>query len=134
MFAKPPVGSAVVVTTETPSYYIYRTSENDAREYQGRVIKSEHYDAPNTFRMSGDSRTPIRVISLHRVTKLTIDGKAKASTDPAIQEKTVVVKGSKGNEYVVTVHANGTGSCTCPAAVYRRMQCKHIKEVLSKNC
>lgn len=128
MFAKPQVGSTISVTTKYKDYYIYRTSDWRLNTYEGKVLASERYDGPNTFRMTGDARHPVRVISLHVVENLSVGGKMGVRQgDP--NEKTVVVKGSKGNEYVVTINANGSGSCTCPAHVYRRMQCKHIKEV-----
>jgi hypothetical protein len=39
--------------------------------------------------------------------------------------------GSTGTMYTVT-HDNGEWACSCPHWIYRRGECKHIKEVKSR--
>ena len=54
----------------------------------------------------------------------TIDGK----TVTKVESKTItkVIKGSKGNEYIVT-GSNGKWTCTCPGFQFRH-SCKHTSE------
>jgi hypothetical protein len=44
------------------------------------------------------------------------------------------VKSSKepNKEYTITLHDNGTWTCTCPHFTYRRTECRHIKECKTK--
>lgn len=39
------------------------------------------------------------------------------------------VKGSKGNEYTVSLAADGSWGCSCPVWKFRRERCKHIAQV-----
>ena len=49
----------------------------------------------------------------------------------AKEVKTVVVQGSKNNQYTVTLDdAEYPTSCTCPAQRYRHMTCKHMRGVI----
>jgi hypothetical protein len=47
---------------------------------------------------------------------------------PTSEKKTYKVAGSKGNSYKV-INDGGTWTCNCPAASFRRGDCKHIKEI-----
>ena len=46
----------------------------------------------------------------------------------AVTAQQWTVPGSKGASYTVT-NDSGTWSCTCPAAVYRKGECKHIVQI-----
>lgn len=46
--------------------------------------------------------------------------------------KSWTVQGSTGNSYTVSMR-EGEYSCTCPAAMYRHKECKHILEIKKAN-
>ena len=49
-----------------------------------------------------------------------------------LSEKTYKVKGSKGNQYIIS-NKNGKWHCTCPSFMFHRhSDCKHIAEVKLK--
>lgn len=55
--------------------------------------------------------------------------KPEITAKPRPQSKSTVVKGSKGNEYIVTFNpVNKVISCTCPGYQFRK-KCKHQKEL-----
>lgn len=136
MFAKPPVGEIVKVTTDWSDYFepFCETVRilNSTHTHNGEVLPSEDHDDPETFRLTtGRTEYPEAVISLHRIKTLEI-GPDSVSADamevegPQKQKETWTVDGSKGNKYVVT--RNGTNwGCTCPGYGFRR-SCRHIKE------
>ena len=43
------------------------------------------------------------------------------------------IQGSKGDTYTVKINDEGEYTCSCPASMYRKMECKHIQQVRSKN-
>jgi len=129
MFTKPEVGSVISVTAEFSNYVIGR--DRNICTYSGvKVLKSEMWDQPNSFRIAtGNKKFPIAVLAMKYITHLNGD-KIKQGTTPLQETRTVIVKGSKGNEYVVTIEGN-TGSCTCPGFTFHRGRCKHVTGVLS---
>lgn len=136
MFAKPATGELVKVTTDWSDYFksFDKTMQilNNTHVHIGEVLPSEHYDDPETFRLTtGKSYFPVAVISLYNVISLEIGTEGISADsmevkDPQEQKKTWIVEGSKSNKYVVT--RDGTSwSCTCPGYGFRR-NCRHIKE------
>ncbi len=127
---QPKVGSKVQVITHNHSA-VDRNLFPDTpttNHYAGIVLQSEKDDDVNTFRLTGDDTFPIRVIALRNV--VSVDGLEVYMGSIQRQEHIVTVEGSKGDEYVVTIGANGKNTCTCPAFSYRKMVCKHITNVL----
>lgn len=122
---KPEVGAQVEVTTKWKSTYLFAKSPWEYRTITGTVLKSNYWDAPNTFKvLTGHPIHPEPVISLAHVEKINyIKGKPGKSYDN--KSKTKQVTGSKGNVYTVTKNGNKY-SCTCPGFTYRRA-CKHLK-------
>lgn len=104
--------------------------------YEGQVLRSEDYDPPGTIRITGEGDMPLRVILINRILKwngVKTDFKPSKTTiaSPKVKEpkeRFVIVKGSKGNKYKVTIDARGNKTCTCTGFGYRRT-CRHINEV-----
>ena len=129
MFAKPDVGSEIVITTCTPNptqpFALPKT-------YQGTVVKSFKWAGDHDFCLTtGDSAFPVRVIDIRYVKEMTYrDGTAATPTTdtaavPKIQSWTV--EGSKGDMYIVT-NDDGKWACDCVAGRFGR-HCKHVDKI-----
>lgn len=107
----------------------------ESHTYVGIVMSPFPWLTNMEFCMSSDDpEMPVRVINIEYVCK--IEG-SKSTNRPAAQKvtnevKRVMVQGSKGNQYVVTVTGN-KATCTCPQNQIRRQVCKHIQQVLGNN-
>jgi len=89
-------------------------------EYSGEEVKLKHVTPDELALSTGNPEWPVRVIQRSRI--ISIDGceyNAQAS-----KAEVKIVKGSKGQEYVVT-NALGKWHCTCTGFQFRRT-CKHI--------
>jgi hypothetical protein len=88
-------------------------------EYSGELVKNLKGTGPDQLCLTtGNPEWPVRVIQRRLI--LSIDHQPY-SADTASEVKRV--KGSKGQEYVVT-HANALWHCTCPGFTFRG-HCKH---------
>jgi hypothetical protein len=98
-------------------------------QYQGDVLRSERWDPPETFRLTGTKEFPVRVIRYSNV--LTIDG-TSAAPGAKKDDNIVRIMSSKGDkEYVVVLNGNGRHTCDCPGYGFRKT-CSHIKQALEK--
>ena len=97
----------------------YRFAVEEFLTYQGDAVSLKHVGADSIALSTGIKDWPVRVIPRAWVTE--IDGAVYAHTSSQTQTKTV--KGSKGEEYTVTLGAKP--SCTCTGFQFRRT-CKHI--------
>lgn len=91
-------------------------------EYEGEEFNAKWIDPTQLGLTTGNPEWPVRVIARKHI--VSIDNKAFEQTKSDI--KTFKVKGSKGDEYVVTI-GNGKMNCTCSGFQFRR-NCKHVKE------
>jgi len=122
----PRVGQEVSVTVKN-SFELLRSwfrSQPKTTTYTGRVVKPFKWLSHDEFCMTtGEPKLPIRVINMKHVVEL--DG-VKGEYKPNAP-KVVTVKGSKGDEYTVTIN-NQRSSCTCVGYSFRKT-CSHIKTV-----
>jgi hypothetical protein len=129
MFAIPPVGSKIRVTTRFQNHY-YLTADKQPfvdNVYEGVVLPAWKHDQPFTFNMTGTKDFPERNISLERVVALKIlSGGAAKKLEKNLKVKAFKVE-SKGNIYLVT-KADMKYTCTCVGFQYHK-NCKHVKEV-----
>jgi hypothetical protein len=88
-------------------------------EYRGEEVKLKHVGADSLALSTGNPEWPVRVIPRSWI--VTINGAVYAHT--ASQTLSKIVKGSKGEEYTVTMGARPT--CTCTGFTFRKT-CKHI--------
>ncbi len=125
-YAIPKVGSKVRVTSRFKDNYIYATSEFYDHTIEGVVIPSYPGAVPNSFMMRTSCKNvPIRVVGMGSVVNLEYtDGTVakKGKVDDAV--KTLEVKGSKGEKYIV-IKEGSKVSCTCVGFQFRRT-CKHL--------
>lgn len=91
-------------------------------EYDGEEVSVKHCTADQLALSTGDPEWPVRIISRNRIVK--IDGATVSSKTSAVVTK--VVKGSKGEDYIVTGN-NGKWTCTCAGFQFRK-SCKHISQ------
>ncbi len=133
MFTKPDVGATLTVTTDWSDYYKgfveHVRINNNRRTISGRVVASEHFNDPNSFRLqTNNPNFPVSVVPIERVIKMTyIDG-TKATERPSValvDKETWAVAGSKAS-YVVTLRGS-TWNCECKGWQFRG-QCKHVNE------
>jgi len=92
-------------------------------EYEGEEVAVKWLTGNQLALSTNMPGFPFRV--LERDTIVKIDNK-DVNFAQAIR-RTIVVKGSKGNEYVVTLGARP--SCSCPGFQFRK-SCKHITEAV----
>ena len=118
------VGASMKVTVkntmwERRSSYFFEVPE--FHEYEGDEVKVK-WVTPNQLALStGNPEFSFRVIEKKYIVK--IDD--MPFTFESGMPKTKIVKGSKGDEYVVTLGA--TPHCTCPGFQFRK-SCKHTLE------
>lgn len=91
--------------------------------YAGTIMREKWFDSSEIGITTGNPEFPFRRINRSRIVE--VNG-ATVSHTPIVQKSSeIVVKGSKGNNYIVTKH-NGKASCTCPGFNFRR-SCKHLE-------
>jgi hypothetical protein len=97
----------------------YHFSVSEFVTYSGAEVHLKHVSADCLALTTDIEDFPIRVIPRSWIAF--IDGAAYTHTSS--QTSTRIVKGSKGEEYVVTMGARPT--CTCTGFAFRKT-CKHI--------
>jgi hypothetical protein len=110
------------VVVKNPQYQHrdrYRFAVSEFFTYAGESVALKHVGADALALSTGIADFPVRVIP--RAWIVSIDGTAYSHTSS--QTTTRIVKGSKGEEYVVTMGAKPT--CTCTGFQFRKT-CKHI--------
>lgn len=113
------------VTVRNPEFErknVWMFEQPEFFEYEGEEVKLKQATSEELCLTTGNPEWPVRVIQRRNIVK--IDGKTVGKTEAKVITK--VVKGSKGNEYVVT-GANGKWNCTCPGFQFRH-SCKHTVE------
>lgn len=99
-------------------------------QYRGDILRSERWDPPETFRMTGNKEFPTRVIGFGIVLKINgaemIQG-AKTSDENIVR----ILSSKKDKEYVVVINTNGKHTCDCPGYGFRKT-CSHIGQALDK--
>lgn len=142
---RPKMGQHIRVHSDWSSYLSGFAANVPRKNVQeGIVIESAAFDELGTFRLlTKDRFDPIKVICMEYVTSIVpIPGATQGVASLPEKQGTVVaapkpesssepqsfaVKGSKGNEYVVTRTGNHF-ECTCAAGQFGRY-CKHVKQV-----
>lgn len=92
-------------------------------EYDGEEIQVKWLKPSQMALTTGDPEFPFRV--LERKNIVSIDNNSYSYETAETAARTLRVRGSKGNEYVVTLGPNP--HCTCTGFGFRRT-CKHITE------
>lgn len=133
-FEKPEVGRVVTVITK-PFYpkNVKTAFHNLTTSQTGVVLKSDKRDDPLSFRMAtGKAHFPIAVISLGIIESINYsDGSSINQVGDKLPANiTFTVKGSKGDEYLVTKTGNEY-SCSCKGYGFNK-KCKHINNVKEK--
>lgn len=111
------------VTIRNPQYAHrdrYRFAVEEFVTYTGVEVQLKHVGSDSIALSTGISDWPVRVIPKAWV--ISINGTAYSHT--ASQTTTRIVKGSRGEEYVVVMGAKP--SCTCSGFTFRKT-CKHIQ-------
>ena len=109
------------VTVRNPLFgsSAYHFHQPEFFTYEGESVTLKHVGADSLALSTGISDFPIRVIPRSWIAS--IDGATYTHTSSQTLSK--IVKGSKGEEYVVTLGARPT--CTCTGFAFRKT-CKHI--------
>ncbi len=104
-----------------PNVWMFEQSE--FFEYEGEEFTAKWIDATQLALTTGNPEWPVRVIARKNIVSIN-----NQTVEPVKSDiRTVKIKGSKGDEYIVTVGA-GKINCTCSGFQFRR-SCKHVKEV-----
>ena len=129
---RPQVGKEVTVIVRNfchkpvfvPLWNAWTTPSPETSTYKGQVVKSDYWMKVNEFNLTtGEPRFPIRTVSLDNV--ISIDG-VNVLHQTADKVETKTIKGSKGNEYVVTLTNGVAEHCSCPGFKYHGGRCKHL--------
>lgn len=97
---------------------IWRFDQPEYFEYTGDEVKLKHISPDELAMTTGIAEFPIRVIQRRLI--ISIDGVSVSSPSSKVLQR--VVRGSKGEEYVITGN-----QCTCKGFQFRG-SCRHIKE------
>ena len=127
-YALPQVGDIITVKTYYKSNVIGRTVEDDTTTYEKVcVAPSFAWTKPNAFCIPAENEPYItkRTISLSAIVDLVVH-KGSDAEGCTSGTKFVIIPGSKGNSYTVTVIDGFGVECECLGYTYRR-QCKHLK-------
>jgi hypothetical protein len=102
-------------------HYFFDISEFNS--YEGDETKLKHIDQNEYLCLTtGLKDFPVRVINRNKI--VSIDNNQIKQAKVSSVKLTKIVKGSKGDEYIVTKE-NGQWSCTCVGFQFRR-KCKHV--------
>lgn len=125
-FTIPPVGTQVSVTVRFKNNYYLATTDTFDSELSGIVIPNHKQIRPDSFTLRVKCpNVPVREISMTNVVGLKFADGRKATKEKVDREiKTLVVKGSKGEEYLVTKDGKNV-SCSCVGFQFRKT-CKHL--------
>jgi len=117
------------VTVRNPSYeqrHSYFFDISEFHTYEGNETKLKHIDQNEYLCLTtGLKDFPVRVINRNKI--VSIDNNQIKKAKVSSVKLTKIVKGSKGDEYIVTKE-NGQWSCTCVGFQFRR-KCKHIGDI-----
>jgi len=94
--------------------------------YTGTVMREKWFEADEIGLTTGNPSFPFRRIQRHRIVE--VNSKSVDYTPVKSERVEILVKGSKGDTYVVTKE-NGKATCTCAGFQFRRT-CKHSQSVL----
>lgn len=134
MFKKPDTNKFITVTIDWTDFFKHFSKLtqllSSIDKMTGKVVPSESYDDPNTFRLlTNNTNYPISIIPLSRVTILEYtDGtspEVRTETEQPDEESWEVV-GSKGDIYIVTRRGD-TWFCPCKGFGFRA-NCTHVIE------
>ena len=123
-----PIGDNMKVTVRNPQFankdrYFFEVPEFIT--YEGDEVKCGKWEDPNEVLCLTTNIDFFPVRSIQRKWIHSIDGNTVLHVPTKKETVTKIVKGSKGQEYVVTLGAKK--SCTCSGFTFRHT-CKHIME------
>lgn len=101
--------------------HLYFFPISEFNEYEGEEVQVKWLKPDQMALTTGDPNFPFRVLERKYIVSINDSSYSHAQT----LARTVKIKGSKGNEYVVTL--GNTPHCTCTGFGFRRT-CKHITE------
>ena len=126
-------GSTVTIKVRNPIWPMRKAYASyvhipEFNEYTGTVIRSHKAIREGQIGLTTGQRDfDMRVIDIDRIVGMEGAVAAPAAVE---QQTTWVIKGSKGNEYVVQKEGKGY-TCSCPGFGFRRA-CKHVDEIKAK--
>lgn len=128
-FSHPKVGSKIRVQYRARDIYFKAEHEFVNEWVDGIVLPNHKFVDPNAFVLRVNCQmAPVREFNLKNVVDIQYFDGTEAETENVDGEvKTLVVKGSKGDEYLVTKEGNKT-TCTCVGFQYRKA-CKHLEMI-----
>ena len=128
-FDIPEVGSKVNVTSQFKSIYFRTPGDMITSILDGVVIPNHKTAKSNTFLIRVSCPTvPVREVNMRSVIALKYsDGSVAKKGNIDNKIKTLVVKGSKGDEYTV-IKEGKTVTCNCVGFQFRKT-CKHLEMI-----
>lgn len=99
------------------------------RVYEGELVAVPYWVEYDAIAMTTKESGKFRVRIIDKANIVNIDGETIEIPVKASKVKEIIVKGSKGNSYVVTIDGSRY-NCTCSGFQFRR-SCRHIMEAHS---
>jgi hypothetical protein len=92
--------------------------------HEGDEVETPKWAKDSLCLTTGDDQWPVRIIERSRVVE--IDNSPVSISTDDVAAKTIMVAGSRGETYTVTIDKTGT-TCTCKGFQFRGT-CKHISQ------
>ena len=97
--------------------------------YEGEQVPAFKWAEPGTVCLTtGDPKFPVRAIYPDDIVSIDDAAIEQSEKPKAAEERVLLVSGSKGSTYTVTIGPRGK-SCTCSGFQFRH-NCRHINEAL----
>lgn len=103
-----------------PKSHLYACPQPEYFVYEGDEVESPKWAKDSLCLTTNNKDFPIRIIDRSRIVE--INSAKMQQFEP--RDKVIMVKGSRGETYTVTIDKNGA-SCTCKGFQFRG-SCKHI--------
>ena len=107
-------------------------NEPDTISYTGNIVGSAEFDPPESIRITGNIKMPVRVIMFRSIVELNGEPVDLEKVELIEKPRHVFVVGSTGKTYKITINDLGNYSCTCSGFGFRKT-CSHIDKFKKEN-
>lgn len=113
----------MIITARNPMAKIF--NQPSTVTFEGELVATPYWIDYEAICLTTDRNDKFKFRVIAKKDIIEINGTKNTYVEPA-KAKEIIVEGSKGSKYIVTVDGNRT-SCTCSGFQFRR-SCRHIME------
>lgn len=114
---------SMIITARNPLAKIF--NQPSIVTFEGELVATPHWVDYEAICLSTNRSDKFKFRVIAKKDIIEINGTKNTYVEPT-KAKEIIVEGSKGSKYIVTVDGNRT-SCTCSGFQFRR-SCRHIME------